>query len=106
MVTAVEVVGLLVILGVNTVTAALLTRLLRVRMNTRWGAMLYSLVLGAFVLLTLTIVLGGIGLGPNLGSPTVVIGLTILLPLSMGVAFDYFWMPAPEDVELPAKYRT
>jgi hypothetical protein len=106
MVTVVDVVGLLVILGVNTVTAALLTRLLRVRMNTRWGAMLYAFVLGGFVLLVFTIALGAIGLGPNLGSATVVVGLAILLPLSVGVAFDYFWMPAPEDVELPAKYRT
>ncbi|MFB6205698.1 MAG: hypothetical protein ABEJ05_04100 [Haloglomus sp.] len=100
-----DVVGLLVILGVNTGTAALLTRFFRVRLKTRWGAALYAVLLGSLVLLILTIVLGGAGLGPDLGSPATVIGITVVLPLTTGIAFDYFWMPAPDEVDLPAERR-
>jgi hypothetical protein len=105
MVSIVDVVGLLVILGVNTGTAALLTRFFRVRLHTRLGGALYAVLLGALALTVLTIVLGGVGLGPNLGNPATVIGLTVVLPLATGIAFDYFWMPAPDDVDLPAEYR-
>jgi hypothetical protein len=105
MISIADVVGLLVILGVNSGAAALLTRFFRVRLNTRWGAALYAVLLGALVLTTLTIVLGGAGLGPNLGNPAAVVGLTVILPLATGIAFDYFWMPAPDDVDLPAEYQ-
>jgi hypothetical protein len=105
MISIADVVGLLVILGVNSAAAALLTRFFRVRLNTRWGAALYAVLLGALVLTILTIVLGGVGLGPDLGNPAAVMGLTVVLPLATGIAFDYFWMPAPDDVDLPAEYR-
>jgi hypothetical protein len=105
MISIVDVVGLLVILGVNSAAAALLTRFFRVRLDTRWGAALYAVLLGALALTVLTIVLGGLGLGPNLGTPAAVVGLTVILPLATGIAFDYFWMPAPDDVDLPAEYR-
>lgn len=106
MVSVVDIIGLLVILLVNTAAAALLTRLFRDRLHTRWGAMLYALTITPFVLLILVLVLSGlVGLGPNLGSGAAVVGVTILLPLALGIAFDYFWMPAPEEVELPDRYR-
>ncbi|WP_254823372.1 hypothetical protein [Haloglomus halophilum] len=105
MISIADVVGLLVILGVNSAAAALLTRFFRVRLNTRWGAALYAVLLGTLVLTVLTIVLGGVGLGPDLGNPAAVMGLTVVLPLATGIAFDYFWMPAPDDVDLPAEYR-
>ena len=38
MVSVVDVVGLLVILGVNSAAAALGTRFFRVRLSTRWGS--------------------------------------------------------------------
>jgi hypothetical protein len=105
MVSVVDVVGLLVILGVNAGAAALMTRFFRVRLNTRWGSMLYAVLLGTVVLTVLTLVLGGAGLGVNLGSPAAVMGVTVVLPLATGIVFDYFWMPAPEDVDLPERYR-
>lgn len=104
MATVIELVGLLVILGVNSAAAALLTRFFRVRLDTRWGSAVYSLTLVPVVLVVLTIVLGSV-LGPNLGSPAAVIGVTVLVPLAVGVSFDYFWMPAPEEVTLPEEYR-
>jgi hypothetical protein len=33
------------------------------------------------------------------------VGLTVVLPMALGIAFDYFWMPAPGEVELPEEYR-
>jgi hypothetical protein len=104
MATVIELVGLLVILGVNSAAAALLTRFFRVRLETRWGSVVYSLTLVPVALVVLTLVLGSV-LGPNLGSPAAVVGVTVLVPLAVGVSFDYFWMPAPEEVELPERHE-
>jgi len=102
MVDVADVIGLVVILVVNSGVAALLTRVFRVRLDTDWGPAVFITAIGPVVLLALTLILAGpLSLGPNLGSPALVVGATILLPLSMGVAFDYFWMPAPEEVDLP-----
>lgn len=102
MVSAIDVVGLLVILAVHTVVAALMTRFFRVRLSTRWGSVLYALTLIPLALLVLTLVFGGLlGLGPDLGNPAAVVGLVVVLPIALGMAFDYFWMPAPEEIELP-----
>ncbi len=107
MVTVVDVVGLLVILLVNGGASALLTRFFRVRLDTRWGPVVYVLLIVPVVLVVFVLVLSGVlGLGPDLGSGGLVVGLTVVLPMALGVAFDYFWMPAPEDVDLPAEYRT
>ncbi|MDG5777365.1 hypothetical protein VB773_02965 [Haloarculaceae archaeon H-GB2-1] len=100
MVSVAEAIGLVVILLVNTAVAALMTRFFRVRLSTRWGSAVYAALLGPLALLVLTLVLGSF-LGPNLGSPATVITVTIVLPLIVGITFDYFWMPAPDEVELP-----
>ncbi|MFB6169972.1 MAG: hypothetical protein ABEJ06_02390 [Haloarculaceae archaeon] len=105
MVSVVDVLGLLVILAVNVALAALMTRFFRTRLDTRWGPVVYVALLVPLALLVSTLVLGGAGLGPNLGTPALVVGTTILLPLVLGTSFDYFWMPAPDEVELPAKYQ-
>lgn len=102
MVTPLEAVGLAVILLVNTAVAALATRFFRVRLQTSWGSVVYTALLVPLLLLVSTLVFGGVvQLGPDLGSPTAVVALTIAGPLAVGIAFDYFWMPAPEDVSLP-----
>lgn len=102
MVSAADAIGLAAVLLVNTATAALLTRFFRVRLDTFWGSAIYVAVLGSFALLVTTLVLSGVlRLGPNLGSPAAVVMLIIVLPLSLGATFDYFWMPAPGEVELP-----
>jgi hypothetical protein len=102
MVGVVGILGLLVILFVNTAVTALVTRFFRVRLNTRWGSAVYVVLLIPLLLLALTMVLSGVfGLGPNLGSPAAVVGVTIIVPMALGVTFDYVWMPSPEDVDLP-----
>ncbi|WP_135665585.1 hypothetical protein [Halorhabdus rudnickae] len=102
MVSAVDAIGLAIIVLSNTAIAALLTRFFRVRMTTIWAGPLYAVLLGSLALLVSTLVLGGfLGLGANLASPVAVVAVTIVGPLALGVTFDYFWMPAPEEVELP-----
>jgi len=102
MVSVADLVGLLVILLVHSAVAALMTRFFRVRLETGWGSVVYIGLLIPVALVALTLFFGGVlGLGPDLGTPGTVFGTTVVLPLAVGVAFDYFWMPAPEDVELP-----
>jgi hypothetical protein len=106
MVDVVDAIGLVVILGVNSAVAAVMTRFFRVRLDTDWGTVLYLIFFGPIVLLLLTLVFSGLlGLGPNIGVPALVIVLTIVLPLSIGISFDFFWMPAPEEVDLPDRQR-
>ena len=102
MVSVAGVVGILFIVAVNTAVAALATRFLRVRLATRWGAALYVALIVPVIELLLTLVLSGVlNLGSNLGSPVSVLAVAIFLPLALGAAFDFFWMPAPEEVEVP-----
>lgn len=100
MVSVVGGLGLLVLLAVNTLVAAVLTRFFRVHMETQWGGVVYAVLVTPVVLLVLTLLLGML-LGPNLGTPGAVVGVTVLFPLSVGIALDYFWMPAPDEIELP-----
>jgi hypothetical protein len=102
MVAVLDLAGLLVIVLVNSAVTALMTRFFRVRLDTRWGSMLYSLLLCPVVLVVLVLFFSGVlGFGVNLGSSATVVTVTILLPLALGLTFDYVWMPAPDDVELP-----
>lgn len=96
---------LLVMLFVNATAAALMTRFFRVRLNTKWGPVVFALALIPLVLVLLTQAMSGAGFGFDLGSPFVVVVLLILVPFALGLTFDYFWMPAPEDVTLPEKYQ-
>ena len=105
MVTVVGAIGLLIIVGVNAAVAALLTRFFRVRLDTQWGPLVFALTITPVVLVVLTQVLSAIGLGFDLGTPGAVVGVAVVLPLALGIAFDYFWMPAPDEVDLPEQYR-
>lgn len=95
--------GLVVLLVAgHTVVAAVLTRLLRVRLSSRWGPLVYAAVLVPVVLVLSTMVLSGVlRLGPNLGEARTVLFVLVVLPGVLGVTIDYLWMPAPENVELP-----
>jgi len=102
MATTVELLGLLVVVSVNTAVAALATRFLRVRLHTRLGSAVYTATIVPVLLLVLTLVFGGVlRLGPDLGSAAAVVGLLVVLPLAVGVTVDFFWMPAPGEVDLP-----
>jgi hypothetical protein len=95
-----------VLVVVNTAIVALATRFFRVRLQTSWGSALYAVVLTPLPLVATTLLVGGaVGIGPDLGSATTVLTLTVVLPMAVGIAFDFFWMPAPDEVELPDASR-
>jgi len=102
MVSVVGLVGLLVIVLVNTAVTALMTRFFRVRLNTRWGGLLYSVLLCPFAMFVVFMLFAVLGFGAGLGlSNGLAVAVTILVPLVLGMTFDYVWMPAPDEVELP-----
>ncbi|MFC7076989.1 MULTISPECIES: hypothetical protein [Haloarcula] len=102
MVAVVDVIGLLVIVLANSVVTALMTRFFRVRLNTKWGGLVYAVLLCPVVMFVIVLVLSGIfSLGGNLGSRSLALLVTIAIPLAIGMTFDYVWMPAPDEVELP-----
>jgi hypothetical protein len=43
----------------------------------------------------------GQAIGPDLGDGATVLGVTVFVPATLGIAVDYFWMPSPEEVEVP-----
>lgn len=92
-----------VLVGGHTLLAAVVVRLLRVRLTTRWTPVVFALAIVPVLLVASTLVVtGGLGLGPNLGDPRLALFVTVAVPLGLGLAIDYLWMPAPEDVELPS----
>lgn len=102
MVSTIGLVGIGVLVVVNAVLAALVTRVCRTRLETDWGGAVYAVLGGGLVLVVSTLVLSGIfGVGGDLGSQYNAMLVTVVVPLALGITFDYFWMPAPEDVELP-----
>lgn len=94
--------GVLVLVVVNAAVATVLVRFLRIRLDTQWAVAIYTAVLGPIALAVGTVVLSGVfDLGGSIGGLAPVLAFAILLPLALGVAIDVFWMPAPEEVELP-----
>lgn len=87
----------------HTVAAALTVRWLRVRLESRWAPPLFALFVVPVLLVGSTMVVsGGLGIGPDLGSPGVALFVLVAVPLGLGLAVDYLWMPDPDTVELPA----
>ena len=102
MVSAPALAGLALVVALHTLVAALLTRFFRVRLRTRWGSILYTLLLVPLVLLVSTMVVSGVlSLGPNLGGTGTAVFVMIGVPFAIGVTIDYIWMPHPDDVQLP-----
>jgi hypothetical protein len=101
----VSIIGLVVFGGVlvgHTLLAAVLTRFFRLRLKTQFGWVVYALTLIPVVLFLSTLIFTGVlGLGPNLGSPTVVFGVMIGLPIAVGLTLDLLYVAQPGEVELP-----
>ena len=102
MVSAVGLAGLLVIVLLNSAVTALMTRFFRVRLKTRWGSVVYSILLCPFVMFVVFMLFAILGFGAGLNlSNGLAVGVGIVLPLVVGMTFDYVWMPSPDEVELP-----
>lgn len=94
--------GLLFVVALHTVIAAVVTRFFRIRLETVWGSAVYAVVFVPMLLVASTLVLtGGLGIGAAVGSKTTAVLLVVAIPLTLGFAIDLLWMPDPETVELP-----
>jgi hypothetical protein len=103
MVSAATAIGFLLIMVVNTVLAAVSIRFFRLRLSTQWGAVLYTLVFVPLLYVATTILLSGfVGFGGS-GAPnrTTALVLVWVIPFSLAVSLELFWMPPPDEVELP-----
>lgn len=109
MVSVSTVVGFLFIVTFHAVIAAVATRFFRLRLHTRVGSFLYTILLVPIIYLVTTLVLSGfLGIGGH-GIPDVqtAVLLTWVLPFTVGYSFELLWMPPPEDasVERPSARR-
>lgn len=95
--------GLAIVVAVNTAVTVVLVRFFRLQLDTDWATVIYTVLFVPMALAAATLVLSGVlGLGGGVvTSRDLTLVLTVLLPMATGVAVDLFWMPAPEEVELP-----
>jgi hypothetical protein len=102
MVSVVGLVALAVVLALHTLGAAVLTRFFRLRLKTRTGWVVYTLLLTPVVLFASTLVFTGLlGIGFDLGSPATALGVMIAMPMALGFTIDVLYVPAPEEYDLP-----
>jgi len=97
-------VTILALVAFHTLLAGVTTRFFRLRLSTSWGSVVYTVVLTPMLLLVSTLFFTGVlsvGAGVNLGTPAIVIGLFVALPVVVGAAIDYLYVPSPEEYELP-----
>jgi hypothetical protein len=90
-----------VVFAVHTVLAAVLTRFFRIRLHTRLGAAAFTAFFVPVVLVMTTIAAFSVGVGVDLGTPAVALGLLVGLPLVLGVTIDVLYVPSPEEYDLP-----
>lgn len=95
------VLGAGVIVAVNTAVSVVLTRFFRLRLDTDWAAAIYTILFVPVALVVTTILLSGLLALGGAVDREVALLISIVLPLSTGIAIDLFWMPAPEEIELP-----
>lgn len=94
--------GILFIVGLHTLVAAVMTRFFRLRLETTWGTAGYVVFLIPVTLFISTLVLTGpLSIGVDLGSSVVVLALLIVLPLSLGTTIDVLYVEHPDEYELP-----
>ncbi|SIR46471.1 hypothetical protein SAMN05421858_2342 [Haladaptatus litoreus] len=107
MVSAATALGFLVIIIINTVITAVVIRFFRLRLSTKWGAVVYSLLLVPLVYVATTLLLSGaVGLGGSgLQDTNTALILIWVLPFTLGLSIDLFWMPPPEEIDLPKESR-
>lgn len=102
MASALSIALLLALLAVHSLIAAVLTRFFRIALDTRAGAALFTVTGIPLVLVASTYVFSGVlGLGPELGSPALVLTLLIAVPVGLGALIDVLYVPPPEDVDVP-----
>lgn len=99
MVTVGSMLGLAVLIVVNTFIAAVATRFFRLALSTKFGTAIYTLLFVPALLVMSTLVLSGvIGLGVDLQDRAIAAMVTIAFPFAIAVTIDYVWVASPADV--------
>jgi hypothetical protein len=95
--------GFLLIIVVNTVIAAVAIRFFRLRLSTLWGAIVYTAVFIPLIYVATTILLSGfVGFGGNgVRDRGTALILVWVVPFSLAVSLDIFWLPSPDEIDLP-----
>ena len=89
-----------VVLAGHTLLTAVLARYFRVRLNTQWGWVAYTLVVTP-VVLTVTTILSGIVIPPLFDSAVLLLAVFVGFPLALGFTIDLLYVPPPEEYDLP-----
>ena len=106
MASALSIALLLALIAGHTLVAAVLTRYFRIALDTRGGAAVFTVTGIPIVLVGSTYVFSGLlGLGPELGSPAIVLTLLIAVPVGLGALIDVLYVPPPGEVELPEEWE-
>ncbi|MFB6111592.1 MAG: hypothetical protein ABEJ35_03555 [Halobacteriaceae archaeon] len=94
--------GLCIAIALHAGLTVIGVRFLRIRLATRWAPVLYALFFLPLVLLPTTILFGGLlATGALVLDPGALIALLFVLPIGLGLAIDFFWLPPPEVVDTP-----
>ena len=93
-----------IVLALHTVIAAVITRFFRIRLQTKWGTVIYAAFTVPVVLTVTTLVFAGllnVGSGITIGSRAMVLALFVGLPAVLGATIDVLYMTPPEEYDLP-----
>lgn len=90
-------IGLLIVVVIHTAIATIMIRFFRVRLKTRWGVVVFAVMLIPVVLVLSLLVLGQLPIFRALDRNTV-LTVTIVLPIVLGLVIDLFWLPSPAEV--------
>lgn len=91
-----------VLLGLHTLAAAVMTRFFRITLHSSMGKAFFTVAAIPVVLVASTLVFTGVlGIGPELGSPVLVLAILVFAPQALGALVDYLYIPPPEAYDLP-----
>lgn len=92
--------GVVLLLAIHTLLAAVTIRFIRLYASTRTGTALAIIAVVPLVLLLSTLVLSGpFHLGVDMGDPSIAAIVAIAIPLVIGLAIDYRVVASPDEVD-------
>lgn len=102
MVSVVGLILLLAVLAIHSLISAVAVRFFRLRLQTQWSWIIYTVMILPVVLVASTLFFTGpLEIGVDLGSPAMVFAVMIGVPIAVGVTVDVLYVPPPEEYELP-----
>lgn len=100
MVAAGEVLGLVLLIAINTMIAAIGTRFFRLLLDSRIASVVFGVVFITMALLASTLILSGVfHMGFDLQDTFIATIVTIIIPFALGATIDLVWVETPEEVD-------